>query len=84
MTAALGTVDAVSVAEVTGQAMTMQEGDETIVGNASVILTGIDLTITEGSLKTVIWNPVNTGSTSTWTEVNQGSTSGWTEVDTAA
>jgi hypothetical protein len=56
--------------------MTMQEDDVTVVGNAVVDLTGFGLTMQEGSLKTVIWNPVNTGSTSTWTEVNQGSTSG--------
>ena len=84
LSAISGTVDAVSIAEVTGQEMTMQEDDVTIVGNATVTLTGFNLTIQEGSLKTVIWNPVNTGSTATWTEVNEGSTSTWTEVDTAA
>jgi hypothetical protein len=40
------------------------------------------LTIDEGILRTVIWNPVNTGSGTTYTDVNTGTISGWVEVDT--
>jgi len=68
----LGTavLDANTIAAVTGQEMAMQEGDETVTGNALVTLTGNDLTMDEGTLKTLIWNQVNTGTAPTWRPVD--------------
>jgi len=79
MTMADGTaeLEAVTFAAVTGQEMTMQEGDETVTGNANVILTGNALTMATGSLRTLIWNQVNTGTAPVVPP-------GWQEVDTAA
>jgi len=57
LSANLGTVDAVSIAEVTGQEMTMQEDDVTVVGNAVVDLTGFGLTMQEGTLKNCYLEP---------------------------
>jgi len=75
----LGTavLDANTIAEVSGQEMTMQEGDETTTGNANVLLSGNALTMATGSLKTLIWNEVNTGTAPVVPP-------GWQEVDTAA
>ena len=72
MTMADGTaeLEAVTIAAVTGQELTMQEGDETAAGNALVTLTGNALTMDEGSLKTLIWNQVNTGTAPTWRPVD--------------
>jgi hypothetical protein len=79
MTMADGTaeLDANTIADVTGQLMSMQEGDETVTGNANVLLSGNALTMAEGSLKTLIWNQVNTGNAPV-------DPPGWQEVDTAA
>jgi len=79
MTMADGTaeLEAVTIAAVTGQEMTMQEGDETVTGNANVLLSGNVLTMASGSLKTLIWNEVNTGTAPIVPP-------GWQEVDTAA
>jgi hypothetical protein len=79
LTAAQGTatLDANTQVDVTGQAMAMQEGDETVSGNATVIPTGNALTMVEGSLKTLIWNQVNTGNAPV-------DPPGWQKIDTAA
>jgi hypothetical protein len=68
----LGTAvgDANTIASITGQLMTMQEGDEGITGNARVNLTGNALTTATGTVYNLIWNQVNTGTTSAWTEVD--------------
>jgi len=79
MTMADGTaeLDANTQVDVTGQEMAMQEGDETVTGNAIVIPTGNALTMATGSLRTLIWNQVNTGTAPVVPP-------GWQEVDTAA
>ena len=79
LTAAQGTatLDANTQVDVTGQAMAMQEGDETVSGNATVITTGNALTMAQGTLRTLIWNQVNTGTAPVVPP-------GWQEVDTAA
>ena len=84
-TANLGTavLDAVSFIDVTGQAMTMQEGQADATDSVARP-TGIAMTMALGDEKTIVWTEVDTGSTATWTEVNQGSSGTWTEVDTAA
>jgi hypothetical protein len=71
MTAALGTavLDANTLVDLTGQAMTMQEGTAT-APDSLAILTGIGLTMELGSPKTVEWTKVNTGTAPTWTEVD--------------
>jgi len=69
----LGTAvsDANTIAAVTGQEMTMQENSvDEVTGNALVTLTGNALTIDEGTLKTLIWNQVNTGTAPTWRPVD--------------
>ena len=73
MTIADGTaeLDANTIAAVTGQEMTAQENDvQEITGNALVTLTGNALTMDEGSLRTLIWNQVNTGTAPTWRPVD--------------
>ena len=73
MTMADGTaeLDANTIAAVTGQELTAQENDvDEITGNANISLTGFGLTMDEGSLKTLIWNQVNTGTAPTWRPVD--------------
>lgn len=62
--------DANTIASITGQLMTMQEGDESTTANARVIPTGNALTTATGTVYNLIWNEVNTGTTSVWTEVD--------------
>ena len=71
-TISLGTAvgDANTIASITGQLMTMQEGDEGTTANARVTPTGINLTFSAGTVYNLIWNEVNTGTTSIWTEVD--------------
>ena len=71
-TMALGNAvgDANTIASLTGQLMTMQEGDEGTTANARVTPIGIDLTFSTGTVYNLIWNEVNTGTTSIWTEVD--------------
>jgi hypothetical protein len=59
-----------TIASITGQLMTMQEGDESTTANARVIPTGNALTTATGTVYNLIWNEVNTGTTSVWTEVD--------------
>ena len=76
----LGTavLDANTIAEVSGQEMTMQENSvDEVTGNANVLVSGNALTIAQGSLRTLIWNQVNTGTAPV-------DPPGWQEVDTAA
>jgi len=76
----LGTavLDANTIAEVNGQEMTMQENSvDEVTGNANVLLSGNALTMAQGSLRTLIWNQVNTGTAPVVPP-------GWQEVDTAA
>ena len=71
-TMALGNAvgDANTIASITGQLMTMQEGDEGTTANARITPTGIGLTMATGTVYNLIWNEVNTGTTSIWTEVD--------------
>ena len=76
----LGTavLDANTIAEVSGQEMTMQENSvDEVTGNANVLVSGNALTMAQGSLRTLIWNEVNTGTAPVVPP-------GWQEVDTAA
>ena len=67
----LGTADAVSVAEGTGsQLQTSISGPQDINGNATVDLTGIQLTVTLQSINITPWNEENLGVNNTWTEVD--------------
>jgi hypothetical protein len=71
-TISLGTAvgDANTIASITGQLMTMQEGDEGTTANARINVTGINLTFSVGTVYNLIWNEVNTGTTSIWSEVD--------------
>jgi len=73
----VGTLDAVTFADVTGIALSANLGSVITTGNAKVIPTGIDLTMAEGTIRTLIWNQVNTGTAPL-------DPPGWQEVDTAA
>jgi hypothetical protein len=72
MSASLGTavLDANTIASITGFGLTNNLGSVTLSGAATIDLTGIGLTTAAGSLKTRIWNEVNTGTTVTWSEVD--------------
>jgi hypothetical protein len=66
----VGTLDAVTLADVTGIAMSANLGSVTIIAEGKVTLTGLGLTMAEGTNRTLIWNQVNTGTAPTWTEVD--------------
>jgi len=72
LTFTLGTAvgDANTIASPSGILLSMQEGDEGTTGNARVTPTGIALTMGIGTVYNLIWNEVNTGTTSVWTEVD--------------
>jgi hypothetical protein len=73
----VGTLDAVTFADVTGIELSANLGSVITTGNAKVIPTGIDLTMAEGTIRTLVWNQVNTGTAPL-------DPPGWQEVDTAA
>ena len=66
----VGTLDAVTLADVTGIAMSANLGSVTIIAEGKVTLTGLGLTMAEGTNRTLVWNQVNTGTAPTWTEVD--------------
>ena len=66
----VGTLDAVTLADVTGIAMSANLGSVTIIAEGKVTLTGLGLTMALGTNRTLIWNQVNTGTAPTWTEVD--------------
>lgn len=66
----VGTLDAVTLADVTGIAMSANLGSVTVIAEGKVTLTGLGLTMAEGTNRTLIWNQVNTGTAPTWTEVD--------------
>ena len=72
LTFTLGTAvgDANTIASPSGILLSMQEGDEGTTANARVNLTGNALTMATGTVYNLIWNEVNTGTTSIWTEVD--------------
>src|SRR5210317_874149 len=57
----LGTLDAVTLVDVTGISMSADLGTITAKGFANVTLTGFGLTTALGTNKTLIWNQVDTG-----------------------
>ena len=57
----LGTLDAVTLVDVTGISMSTDLGSVTTKGFANVTLTGFGLTTALGTNKTLIWNQVDTG-----------------------
>ena len=67
---ATGSVDPSPDVSLTGIAMSMNMGDEETTANARLTLTGIALTATTKAPNTLIWNEVDTGTTTTWTEVD--------------
>jgi hypothetical protein len=50
--------------------MSADLGSPIIKGFANVSLTGLSLTMAEGTNRTLVWNQVNTGTAPTWTEVD--------------
>ena len=72
MSMTLGSVVATpnTIASPTGILLSMQEGDEGTTANARVNVTGNALTMATGTVYNLIWNEVNTGTTSVWTEVD--------------
>jgi len=63
MAAALGTaaLDANTLVDLTGQIMTIQEGQATATDSVAKP-TGIEMTTSLGSVENVIWSKVNAGS----------------------
>jgi hypothetical protein len=70
-TANLGTavLDANTLVDLTGQAMTMQEGTAT-ADDASAEITGLSMSMSLGTVKNIMWSEVNTGTIQPWTEVD--------------
>jgi hypothetical protein len=66
----VGNLDAVTLADVSGIAMSANIGTLSAKGFANVFPTGIGLTMSVGTNRTLIWNQVNTGTAPTWTEVD--------------
>ena len=79
MTANLGTVvgDANTIASPSGIPITAVLSEESVVGDATAQLTGIQLTMSLNSANALIWNEVNTGSAPI-------DPPGWQEVPTRA
>ena len=79
MTANLGTVigDAKTIASPSGIPITATLSEESVVGEATVQVTGIALTMATNSANALIWNEVNTGSAPL-------DPPGWVEVPTRA
>ena len=79
MTANLGTVigDANTISSPTGIAFTATLSEESVVGEATALVTGIGLTMSINSVNALIWNEVNTGSAPL-------DPPGWVEVPTRA
>lgn len=71
LSASLGTavLDANTLVDITGQELTMQEGQAT-ADDASAEVTGISFSISQGSVKNIMWSEVNTGTIQPWTEVD--------------
>ena len=57
------------IVDVTGQEMTMQEGQADATDSIAR-LTGIEMTMATGSVKNIMWSEVNTGTIQPWTEVD--------------
>lgn len=67
----LATVDAVSVAEVTGFDLTMQDNSVEVEVNTPVDITGFSLTATLGDQENAqVWTPVNKGTDAVWTNID--------------
>ena len=66
----VGTLDAVTLVDLTGISLSANLGGVTVIGEGKVTLTGLGLTMAEGTNRTLIWNQVNTGTAPTWTEVD--------------
>ncbi|MEE4189910.1 MAG: hypothetical protein V2I76_15875 [Roseobacter sp.] len=66
----VGTLDAVTLVDLTGITMSASVGGVTVIAEGKVTLTGLGLTMAEGTNRTLIWNQVNTGTAPTWTEVD--------------
>ena len=73
----VGTLDAVTLVDLTGISMSANLGSVTVIAEGKVTLTGLGLTMAEGTNRTLIWNQVNTGTAPL-------DPPGWQEVDTAA
>ena len=72
MTSSIGSIGAIPQQQVgvTGQSLTLSLGEESTVGNAKVLPTGIALTSSIGSTNITSWNEVQVGVSNTWTEVD--------------
>jgi hypothetical protein len=57
----VGNLDAVTFAAVNGISLSANLGSVTTVANANIFPTGIELTMSVGTTKTIIWNQVDTG-----------------------
>lgn len=66
----VGNLDAVTLVDLTGISMSANLGSVTVIAEGKVTLTGLGLTMAEGTNRTLIWNQVNTGTAPTWTEVD--------------
>jgi hypothetical protein len=66
----VGNLDAVTLVDLTGISLSANVGSITAKGFANVSLTGLSLTMAEGTNRTLVWNQVNTGTAPTWTEVD--------------
>jgi hypothetical protein len=66
----VGTLDAVTLVDLTGISLSANLGGVTVIGEGKVTLTGLGLTMAEGTNRTLVWNQVNTGTAPTWTEVD--------------
>ena len=72
MTSSIRSIGAIPQQQVgvTGQSLALSLGEESTVGNAKVLPTGIALTSSIGSTNITSWNEVQEGVSNTWTEVD--------------
>jgi hypothetical protein len=73
---------AITIADITGQNLTLTLGDETAFTSITVNLIGQSLTGATGQLYVTAWANVNTGQSVNYTGVNTGQSVNYTDVNT--
>ena len=77
-------LDAITIANVTGQSLEVGLRNAVAGASAEVSPTGIQANIAVGNASIQAWQIVDTGTTVSYTEVSTGTSVTWNEIDTAA
>ena len=77
-------LEAVTIANVTGQALEVGLRNAVAGASAEIFPTGVQANIALGNEVSQIWRFVDTGTTVSYTEVSTGTSVTWNDIDTAA